>query len=97
MEKESTSGPYSPFTHHREIRIFQLDSGTQGDAITDKLDHVNLDEKPQHEALSYSWGNPKEGCLVAFEDGSPVRIASSLNKALKDLRHGAEMSCPRSI
>lgn len=49
---ESLSGP-------RDIRILKLMPGEENEDIYCELDCVSLDDKPEYEAISYVWGDPK--------------------------------------
>jgi hypothetical protein len=75
--------PQQPFK--REIRILNLSPGVRQDVVICDLRVVDLDEKPEYEALSYVWGETKDGKNIVVS-GHPVVITSNLYDALVRLR-----------
>jgi hypothetical protein len=69
----------------REIRILNLSPGVRQDIVICDLRIVDLDEKPEYEALSYVWGETKDGKNIVVS-GHPVVVTSNLYDALVRLR-----------
>lgn len=68
------------------IRILELEPGDRTVPLRCSLVQVDLQDRPQFEALSYAWGNA--GDLKIIEcDGKELKITRSLHEALESLRH----------
>ncbi|KAK8855051.1 heterokaryon incompatibility protein-domain-containing protein [Apiospora arundinis] len=79
--------PYQPLNHEtREIRLFDLFPGKEGDPLTGRLRVVSLDRKPRYDALSYLWGSPEPRSVISLEGGYPLSASPNLCLALSDLR-----------
>jgi hypothetical protein len=61
-------------------------ASSRAQRLETKLKEVQLDDKPQYEALSYAWGDdaPSENLAI---DGGVVMINTSLAAALRQFRH----------
>ncbi|OCK78373.1 HET-domain-containing protein [Lepidopterella palustris CBS 459.81] len=76
---------YQPLnTSQREIRLLNLMPGKFNDPIHCTVSIASLDDPPKYEALSYTWGNPKDTRSIIL-DGIAVNITVNLYDAL---RHG---------
>ncbi|KAE8447560.1 hypothetical protein EG329_010690 [Mollisiaceae sp. DMI_Dod_QoI] len=66
----NTESPHNVLDHAKdEIRLLELQPGTEDSDIQVKLVHVSLQTEVEYEALSYTWGDPH---LV-----TPIEILSS--------------------
>ena len=81
-----------PLRHNlRETRLISLKPGKWDDPICCHLDVVSLGEKPEFEALSYTWGE-KQATNVRSRmrlNGQDFAIALNLETALRHLRSEA--------
>jgi len=82
---------YQPLdSNTTQIRLLAIRPGQGGDTISCTLRHVYLDEKPQYEALSYSWGDPSQTHEIGiFLHGDLLKVTPNLFAALKYLRQEA--------
>ncbi|KAK8137518.1 hypothetical protein PG984_003011 [Apiospora sp. TS-2023a] len=79
--------PYQPLNREdREIRLFDLFPGKDGDPITGRLRVVSLNRKPRFDCLSYVWGSPDPQTAISLEGGGSLSIGPSLRLALSDIR-----------
>jgi len=74
---------YNPLSQSGQIRLLDLAPGS-GD-IHFSLRHVNLDQYPEYEAISYAWGDPKDTDTV-YCDTKSIKITKSLLTCLRRLR-----------
>lgn len=68
-----------------EIRILTLKPGSGPDPIACTLRHVSLDDQPEYEALSYTWGDPKNTRKILV-DGKKLQVTANLFDALENFR-----------
>lgn len=61
---------YRPIANLDEIRLIHLLPGCQDSSIKCSIEHVNLESKPQYEALSYMWGVPVEGLPIEIDNST---------------------------
>lgn len=59
------------------------------DDLRCEINHTNLEEKPEFEALSYTWGNPKEVVPLLLHDQT-FHVTENLASALRRLRYAQE-------
>lgn len=59
VDAHSYSKPSLNLAHGRQIRVLVLKAGRLGDPLQCDLEHVNLQQGPSYEALSYTWANSK--------------------------------------
>ncbi|KAK8047986.1 hypothetical protein PG996_016050 [Apiospora saccharicola] len=79
--------PYQPLNREKkQIRLFDLFPGKDGDPITGRLRVVSLTRWTRYDALSYVWGAPEPKTAVSLEGGQSLSIGPSLHLALSDLR-----------
>jgi hypothetical protein len=104
-ETETTFGParsqpllahshdYAPLNlaHGRQIRILVLKAGRPSDPLRCQLEHVNLQQGPIYEALSYTWADAKGDdslckTIAHGTNGKKIRITANCEAALILLR-----------
>ncbi|KAI0160612.1 heterokaryon incompatibility protein-domain-containing protein [Xylariaceae sp. FL1272] len=81
--------PYEVLPSPRHIRLLQLHSAlTDDDLIVYDLCPVSIDECPEFEALSYTWGSPEESRkrVRCASTGCETQIQPRLESALRCLR-----------
>lgn len=72
----------------KEIRILRWlpPNDNDDDEVRCELVHQSLDQNPDYDALSYTWGDPEPAQLI-YVAGAPVSITPNLYGALRQLRH----------
>ncbi|GKZ32473.1 hypothetical protein AbraIFM66950_001926 [Aspergillus brasiliensis] len=80
--------PYAPLHPYKdEIRLFRLFPGVDEESMVQgALEVVPLDEAPDFEALSYTWGDVTVTADITVED-CIVGIPTNLEACLRALRH----------
>lgn len=82
--------PYRPLNaDRREIRVASLLPGRWSDEISCTLSTVSLDEEPAFEALSYTWGDPKDTVSI-YLDNFVFQATRNLQSALRRLRSSSK-------
>ncbi|KAI8667550.1 hypothetical protein LRP88_00692 [Fusarium phalaenopsidis] len=77
---------YRPLDNtRREIRLLEILSQTQEQAVICKLHTVSLDSKPYFVCLSYVWGDPSVTEEIVV-DGTPRKVTANLAAALKHVK-----------
>src|SRR5437868_3974792 len=77
---------YLPLSRNGEwIRVLELYPGSFKDQIQCSLRIVSLETRPEYEALSYYWGDPKVTIGILC-DGASVQVTKNLHTALQWLR-----------
>lgn len=75
-----------PLTCQRTIRLLIIEPSSELTApITGKLKIVSLDERPDFEALSYTWG-PRDPRYQICCNGQPLNVTQNCHEALTALR-----------
>ncbi|KAG4442145.1 hypothetical protein IFR05_002358 [Cadophora sp. M221] len=83
---EPTTGfQYKKLESGSYIRLLILQPGAYEDSISCHVKHVDLESKPQYEALSYVWGDSSRTEEISCE-GCPMTVTVSLHGALRHLR-----------
>jgi hypothetical protein len=78
---------YTPLGEGRNIRHLRLKPGDESSSIRVSILHTKLDQHPLYEALSYTWGDPRETTpLRCNEDGDTISITRNCEAALRRLR-----------
>lgn len=77
---------YEPLPNGPHIRVLILEPGRRRQPIRCRLKIVNLEEKPDFEAISYVWGHGIKRKKV-FCNGTRVKITANLLQALIAVRH----------
>jgi hypothetical protein len=80
----SKSFSYKPVVGKEEIRVLRLEPGKTG-GLKGELVHVQLNDNPAYEALSYAWGPPVKPYAITLPNGN-LRITESLFTGLIRLR-----------
>lgn len=70
----------------KQIRLLTVLPGTLSSPISCSVSLVELEAKPEYEALSYEWGSPT-GMRELLLEGKPFSVRSNLWLALSYLRH----------
>lgn len=78
----------------REIRLVSLLQGPANADIECLLSHASLDERPQYDALSYTWGDQNEEIRTIKLEDHLFPVTSNLEIALRHLRSETE---PRTL
>lgn len=71
------------------IRILVLQPGLSSDPLAGEILHVELEDNPLYEALSYVWGYPTPTTTITTPTG-PIPITSNLAEALRHIRSMGE-------
>lgn len=71
---------YEPLTGS-EIRVATLQPGSSAERISISLRHVGAHDEPMYEALSYTWGDPKDVCSLEY-DRARLTVTRNLYRAL---------------
>lgn len=80
---KETSRPQSPaLLHDGEIRVLTLHAADVLGPIVCSLQVAVLDERPDYEALSYTWGDPDVRETI-YVDGVEVDVTVNLEIALR--------------
>jgi hypothetical protein len=78
---------YTLLGEGRNIRHLRLKPGDESSSIQVSILHTKLDHHALYEALSYTWGDPKETTpLRCNEDGDAISITRNCEAALRGLR-----------
>ncbi|KAL7627088.1 hypothetical protein AAE478_003864 [Parahypoxylon ruwenzoriense] len=70
----------------RQIRLFRLRPGLETDPVSCSLTAYHLDDHPDYEALSYTWGDATELHTIRC-DGKSIQVTHNLFRALGRLRY----------
>jgi len=88
QEKQDTAHP-RPFRytslHEGQIRILVLEPGRWRDPVRVRLEIEELAERPEYEAISYSWGNAQQTKPITC-DGGLFHITENLFDGLRRMR-----------
>ena len=76
---------YATLSTHTSFRIFDLLPGADGDPISCVLRHVDWDDAPEYEAMSYAWGDPTARAPIIV-DGNRLDVTVNLHTGLRHLR-----------
>jgi hypothetical protein len=79
----------------REIRLLQIlprhseaVNADDADSIQCALEHASLDDKPEFQALSYTWGDASRVRKITL-NGAVVTVTENLELALRHLQSGS--------
>ena len=84
---------YRPLETPTHIRILHLRYGDEAKPLRCIIEHVDLEQRPSYQAISYVWGNSDKPFRIETEDGSYIRLTASLRDALKDLQSTSMAGC----
>jgi hypothetical protein len=76
---------YKQLTSPTTIRVLHIHPATETDPLTCSLEHCDLDDDPNYEAVSYVWGDSDLSCLITC-DSKVVPVTRSLHQALRRVR-----------
>lgn len=84
----SSASPYQAIpldSSRNEIRILELQPGTDGSELIGRLERCTINNAPPYEALSYTWGpsHKSEGTII---DHADISNTENLASALRSLR-----------
>lgn len=87
------------YTLGLEIRLVSLLPGESSDPLRCQMLHVNLEDDPAYEAVSYTWateeGDAQKSAIVLFTDsGTSIPITQNCVAALRQLR---KRGCSRQL
>ena len=78
---------YKALRNPRDVRLIRIQPAERHENVVCDIVHGNLDDFPQYEALSYTWGDPTTGCKITCQKPtSTLAITSNCESALKRLR-----------
>ncbi|KAL2203445.1 hypothetical protein CC79DRAFT_1279122, partial [Sarocladium strictum] len=81
----SASYKYQTLTAPNDIRLLDILPGRSGEPLCISLRIVNLDTRPDYEALSYVWGDPTITRNLRC-NGNDIHVTTNLHDALTQLR-----------
>jgi hypothetical protein len=67
---------YKPLEHPRDIRLLRLGHLDSFADVTCEIIHASLEQAPEYEAISYTWGDPSPTCCVSV-DGYRLRVPAT--------------------
>jgi hypothetical protein len=73
---------YEPIDASKQIRLISLATGAGSGAIQIELLTATLDNPPQHETLSYAWGDGRHRVLLQSPGNTSLIVTKSLADAL---------------
>ncbi|KAH6717537.1 heterokaryon incompatibility protein-domain-containing protein [Leptodontidium sp. MPI-SDFR-AT-0119] len=82
---------------NEHIRVLHLHPGEGDEPLFCSVHEVDLGANPEYEALSYVWGTPDFKHQLNIHLNHHFTITSSLNNALRDLRHANIDAGPRIL
>jgi len=68
------------------IRLLDLQSGSPLDQVSVSLLKTTIDSAPEYEAVSYTWGDTLQKCVVNV-DGQDLEVFGNSYEALTELRY----------
>lgn len=78
----------------RTIRLLTVFAGKFEDEVAVSLSNSSIDNPPEYEAVSYTWGDANETRPIRYGAGATMHVTVSLHAALKHLR---QAGCPRIL
>lgn len=76
---------YERISNSQGFRVLVLEPGGAGDDLRTSLRSAKLDDAPAYEAISYTWGDPKDKTALVCND-TKVLVPQNLIHALERLR-----------
>lgn len=86
VEVQESDSVYEPLPDGHSIRVLIVEPESGGADLQTRLEVVDLDKDVGYEAMSYTWGDPKDQVSLQVR-GQTVMIPKNLENALKRLRH----------
>ncbi|TVY14492.1 Heterokaryon incompatibility protein 6, OR allele [Lachnellula arida] len=69
-----------------EIRVLEVLPGGEHDDVQCRLEHVLVNNPPEFNALSYTWGDPQAPKVTISVDGYDLLVTKSCKSILQELR-----------
>lgn len=85
VEVQENDSVYEPLPDNHSIRVLIVEPESAGSDLQTRLEVVDLDKEMGYEAMSYTWGDPKDQVPLRVR-GQTVMIPKNLENALKRLR-----------
>lgn len=85
VEVQESDSVYEPLPDNHSIRVLIVEPESAGSDLQTRLEVVDLDKDMGYEAMSYTWGDPKDQVPLRVR-GQTVMIPKNLENALKRLR-----------
>lgn len=86
VDVQESDSVYKPLPDDHSIRVLIVEPESAGPDLQTRLEVVDLDKDMGYEAMSYTWGDPKDQVPLRVRDQT-VMIPKNLENALKRLRH----------
>ncbi|POS79917.1 hypothetical protein DHEL01_v201694 [Diaporthe helianthi] len=86
VDVQESDTVYKPLPNGHSIRVLILDPGSAEASLKTRLEVVDLDKEVGYEAMSYTWGHPKDQVSLRV-GGQTVFIPKNLENALRRLRY----------
>ncbi|KAI3401955.1 hypothetical protein diail_6515 [Diaporthe ilicicola] len=86
VDVQESDSTYKPLSNDHSTRVLIVEPGTGGADLQTRLEVVDLDEDLEYEAISYTWGDPKDQVPLRVR-AETVMIPKNLENALKRLRN----------
>jgi hypothetical protein len=85
------SSVYKPFQPGEDIRLVEIHPGNAPADVRCSILHTNLNQAPQYEALSYTWGSNEDRQTISCgPDGATIDVTSNCKSSLRRLRRSTE-------
>lgn len=86
VDAQESDSVYEPLPDDHSIRVLIVEPESAGSDLQTRLEIVDLDKEMAYEAMSYTWGDPKDQVPLQVRSQT-VMIPKNLENALKRLRH----------
>lgn len=86
VDVQESDSVYEPLPDDHSIRVLIVEPESAGSDLQTRLEVVDLDKDMAYEAMSYTWGDPKDQVPLRVR-GQAVMVPKNLENALKRLRH----------
>lgn len=86
VDVQESDSVYEPLPDDHSIRVLIVEPESAGSDLQTRLEVVDLDKDMGYEAMSYTWGDPKDQVPLRVRSQT-VMIPKNLENALKRLRH----------
>lgn len=78
---------YEPLSYkNHQIRILELQPGSDDEQLREYLSIVDMDGKPEYECLSYVWGDATPRHMLRIHQDKMLMIGDNVHRALIGLR-----------
>lgn len=86
VDVQESDSVYEPLPNNHSIRVLIVEPETAGEDLQTRLEVVDLDKDVVYEAMSYTWGDPKDQVPLRVRSQT-VMVPKNLDNALKRLRY----------